>query len=157
METKPKFMTVTSRIGKRLGTLAAIALLVGCGQNIASVTGSVTYNGQPVKKGFISFQPSNGQGKSFAAPIADGVYTAPQAVPGNMTAIITGTREVNFYASSAESYQKANEAQKSGKLADVAEAADYIAPDAEGNSKEVEVQPGDQTLDFAITGAPIPK
>ena len=30
------------------------------------VTGAVTYNGEPVKKGFISFRPSDGHGQSFA-------------------------------------------------------------------------------------------
>jgi hypothetical protein len=111
-----------------------------------------------VKQGFISFRPTDGTGQSFAAQIADGRYTVPKAVPGRRTAVITGVREVNFYSSSAESYKKAEEARKAGSLqADVAEAADYIAEDAEGNSKEVEIQPGDQTLDFAITGPPVPK
>lgn len=150
-------MSVARKHWKPLGTIAAIVLLVGCSDSVATVTGSVTYNGESVKKGYVSFQPSDGRGKSFAAPIADGVYTAAQAVPGNMTAVISGVREVNFYTSSAESYQKADEARKTGQLADVAEAADYIAPDAEGNSKQVDIQPGDQTLDFSITGTPVPK
>ena len=150
-------MYVARNYWKPLGPVAVLALLVGCGDSVATVTGSVTYNGEPVKKGYISFQPSNGRGKSFAAPIAEGAYYAEQAIPGRMTAIIAGTREVNFYASSAESYQKADEARKAGRLADVAEAADYIVPDAEGNSKEVEILPGDQTLDFSITGAPVPQ
>ncbi len=36
----------------------------------------------------------------------------------------------------------------------LAEPAVYIAEDAEGNNKQVEILPGDQTVDFSIPGAP---
>lgn len=148
-----------SKIVRSVGcTLLLLASMQGCQPANNTIEGSVTYNGEPVKQGYISFRPTDGTGQTFAAPIADGRYSVAKAASGKRTAVITGVREVNFYSSSAESYKKAEEARKVGTLqADVAEAADYIAEDAEGNSKEVEVQPGDQTLDFAITGAPIPQ
>jgi hypothetical protein len=137
--------------------LILLVCTIGCQQN-NSIQGNVTYNGEPIEKGYISFRPTGGTGQSLAAPITDGRYTIEKSTPGKKTAVITGVKKVNFYASSAESYQKAEEARKAGALqADVAEAADYIAPDAEGNSKEVDIQPGAQTLDFAITGTPVPK
>lgn len=134
----------------------AVMLLVGCGAKSTSVSGTVSYNGEPVKKGAISFRPTNGAGQSFATTIENGQYSADRATPGPKKVIIVGVRDVNYYASSEESYKKAEEAMKAGQQGpDVAEAADYIAEDAEGNSKQVDILPGDQTMDFSITGAPV--
>lgn len=152
---KVNLMSVARTHWRPLGTLALLVVMVGCSGSIATVSGKVTYNGEPVENGYISFRPSDGRGKSFATPISNGQYRAENAVPGAMIVVITGVKDVNYYASSAESYKMAEEARKAGTLqADVAEAADYIAPDAEGNSKQVEIQPGDQVIDFSITGAP---
>lgn len=52
----------------------------------------------------------------------------------------------------------AEEAKKAGKSwgGHMSEPADYIPEDAQGNSSVVEIEPGEQTLDFAITGPPRP-
>lgn len=142
--------------------MVAIALVmtiivgsIGCQQSDTTVEGTVTYNGEPVKKGYISFRPTEGSGQSFAAPITDGRYRIAQGTPGKRTVVITGVKEINFYASSAESYKKAAEDRAAGRFqADVAEAADYIAENAEGNSQEVEIKPGNQIIDFSLTGTP---
>lgn len=151
-------MFTTANHVKLLGTIAAVLLACGCNQS-PSVTGSVTYNGEPVQKGYITFRPSDGHGQSFAAPIADGQYTATKASPGQKTVVVTGVKEINFYKSSAESYKKAEEARARGEtwMDHVAERADYIAEDAEGNSQQVEIQPGSQTLDFHIKGPERPQ
>ena len=132
--------------------------IVGCGEKIATVTGTVTYNGELVEKGSISFRPIDGTGQSFGARIIDGKYTAADRVtPGTKLVVVFGTKKINHYMSSEESYKKAEEARKAGKQwVDGMEPADYIAEDAEGNSKEVEILPGDQTIDFSITGVPRP-
>lgn len=136
-----------------------LVLLVGCGEKATTVSGSVTYNGEPVKKGTISFRPTDGTGQSFGARIKDGKYEAADKVtPGTKMVVVFGTKEIDHYMSSEEAYKKAEEAKQAGKQwADGMEPADYIAEDAEGNSKQVEIMPGDQTIDFSITGVPRPE
>lgn len=129
-----------------------LVLVAGC-EGSTTVTGTVTYNGKPVEDGYISFRPAGGQGQAFAAQITDGHYSAKQAVPGLKIVVVSGTKEVDFYASSEENYRRADEARKSG-AADVGEATDYIAENAEGNSQKHEIESGNQTIDFAVTGSP---
>lgn len=128
----------------------AFAVLAGC-ESKTSVSGEVTYNGTLVENGYMSFSPV-GKGRSIAAPIASGRYSIPEAISGTYTAVAIGTRKINHYSSSADAY--ANADPNAGHLS---EAADYIAADAQGNSKQVEITSGDQKLDFAITGPPMPK
>jgi len=130
--------------------LCTVALaLTGC-EKKTSISGSVTYNSKPVENGYISFSPKK-SGQTLAGPIADGKYAIAEAQPGQYTAIIVGRKKINHYSTSAEAYAAA---AKSGSH--MAEAADYIAQEASGNNKEVDVSAGDQTLDFAISG-PAPK
>jgi hypothetical protein len=129
----------------------AIAFSGGCKESATSISGQVTYNGTPVEEGYISFSPT-GSGRSIAGPIANGAFTIAEAVPGTYTVVASGTRKINHYSSSEEAYANA---KKFGGHA--AEAADYIAANAEGNGKQVDIASGDQTLDLAITGPPMPK
>ncbi|MGD9635766.1 MAG: hypothetical protein AB7G28_12630 [Pirellulales bacterium] len=140
-------------MGRMIGiSLCLLAVEIsGCGKPSTSVTGEVTYNGVPVENGYMAFSPI-GHGRSFAAPIANGQYSVAEALPGKFTVVASGTRKLNHYSNSAEAYANANP-----NAGHVAEAADYIAPDAEGNSKEIEINSGDQQLDLAITGPPMPK
>jgi hypothetical protein len=143
----------------RTRTLSAALLglcLLGCGKSSTSVAGKVTYNGQPVEKGTISFRPSDGKGQVFAAEIIDGSYDIRTAVPGNRTVAIRGTKKVNFGRSSEEAAKLAAEAQAAGKAwgGHLAEPADYIPEDAEGNNRTIEVASGDQTIDFDLKGPP---
>lgn len=87
---------------RRIGVLclaAAIALLAGCGQRDAqrfSVRGTVTFQGHPVKKGAVSFEPTLAAGKEAPTvylPITDGqFYTSAREGPGKgrYTVVVTG-------------------------------------------------------------------
>lgn len=143
----------------RFGYLAmacAIAISVGCGEKPTTITGKVTYNGEPVEAGAISFRPADGKGQVYATLIDNGVFSIPKAAPGSRVVEVRGTKKVNFGASHEEAARMAAERATANNplAADVAEAADYIAPDAEGNSKTVEVAPGENTIDFDIKGPP---
>jgi hypothetical protein len=129
----------------------AVVFSTGCGKETTSVSGEVTYNGVPIEIGYLSLSPV-GKGRSVAAPINQGSYKIPDAQPGKYTAVATGSRKINYYSRSDDAYANA---PKSG--GHISEAADYIAPDAEGNSREIEIVAGDQQMDFAVTGAPMPK
>lgn len=70
--------------------MMSLCLTVGCGGNLASVSGSVTFDGQPVEEGEIRFIPASNQGgqgspQVAGATIAQGKYDVPAdkgAVPG---------------------------------------------------------------------------
>jgi hypothetical protein len=141
-------------------TLASLLIVIlcaaGCGEQGSSVNGKVTYNGQLVESGTISFRPPDGHGQVFAARIVDGAYEVPEAVPGSRQVAIRGTKKVKLALSSEESARAAMEAQAAGNTGGIhmSEAADYIPENAEGNNQTVEITRGDQTLNFDLTGPP---
>lgn len=80
-----------------LFALTALAALLGCSNpdaGRASVSGKVTFDGEPVKTGQISFDPQ-GQGRIGIAQIVDGAYQMPPQqgpTPGKYTVRITADR-----------------------------------------------------------------
>ena len=68
----------------RLTRVCAFALalcMAGCrGNGLTEIGGTVTYDGQPVQKGSISFLPFDGKGPTAAAIIADGAYSVKVAL-----------------------------------------------------------------------------
>src|SRR2546421_11653224 len=91
--------------------LAVTALLSGCGSPPATVSGEVSYEGQPVDKGYISFTPSDGQGKDAGAPIANGRYKVADLPAGRKLVNIIAIKKVNFASTSAEMAKKAAQAR----------------------------------------------
>ena len=57
-----------------LGAVAAFCV-AGCGQEDA-VSGKVTYNGEPVDKGSVTFTSADGSGPGFGAQVVNGEYKA---------------------------------------------------------------------------------
>jgi hypothetical protein len=149
-------MTFMSHRTWLVGLSIALLCLAGCEQDSTTVTGKVTYNGQPVEEGAITFRPADGKGQAFGASITNGAYTAENGSPGSRTAVIMGVKKINFGMSTEEATRKADAAQAAGKAwaGHLSEAADYIPEDAQGNSKVVEIEPREQTIDFEITGPP---
>ena len=75
--------------------LGAVCLAAGCstGPAVGTVTGDVTFDGQPVKDGRISFTPLDGQGATGGASIVDGKFKAD--VPVNkMKVAINGNKVI---------------------------------------------------------------
>ncbi|WP_339729537.1 hypothetical protein [uncultured Gimesia sp.] len=70
--------------------------LSGCGGETGpkkySVSGKVTFNGEPVPSGEILFRPEEGQGNRDAGRILDGAYEI-ESLPGNKVVEITAYRE----------------------------------------------------------------
>jgi hypothetical protein len=129
--------------------------LAGCEQR-NSLTGAVTYNGDPVEKGAISFQPAGGAGTGFGATIVDGKYTVDKVLPGQYIASIRGVHVKLAPQSTEEAIKQYEAAKAAGKatLDHYGQPADYIAEDAEGNSKTVDIESGSDTLNFALKGPP---
>jgi hypothetical protein len=144
-----------------IARFTALALAVvgaaGCNQT-TSVSGSVTYNGEIVEKGAISFAPADGQSASAGAMITDGKYKVNEIAPGSKIVTIRGAKKVNFAGSSEEAIQMSQEAIASGKewAGHLSDPADYIPADAEGNKQTIEINPGASTIDFELQGPPRP-
>ena len=80
----------------KIGVTIALVVLLGCGGGPArtSVSGKVTFDGQPVTMGQIAFEPLSG-GRLGIAQIVDGAYLMPaQQGPtaGSYVVRITGQR-----------------------------------------------------------------
>ena len=80
--------------------LLPLALLVsltpGCGNSTASVSGEVTYNGEPVGDGYITFLPADGKGPSGAGPIEGGHFTVDNLTPGPKVVKVEADKKVPF-------------------------------------------------------------
>ncbi len=74
--------------------LSVFASVLGCGggPETCTVTGAVTFNGQPVPEGSILFVPEDGKGVPDPGTIRDGRYTA-RVKPGPKRVEIRATRE----------------------------------------------------------------
>ena len=140
----------------RVGFFSAVGLLclsaIGCGDpNLGSVSGSVTYEGQPIEKGSINFLPVDGKGASAGGEIVAGKYEVAEVPPGQKIVEVIAVRDVPFARSSEEMAQRAAEAQARGDRTGLIDPADIVPPDAEGNNATHEIKPGEQTLHIALT------
>jgi len=74
--------------------LAVLLLTVGCGGPVvATISGTVTLDGQPLNEGLIRFVPVDGQSATSDAPIKNGRYTA-QVPTGERRVEITAPKVV---------------------------------------------------------------
>jgi hypothetical protein len=131
--------------------ILSTALLCGCGGGAARITGVVTYEGQPVGDGAISFLPADGKGPTAGGPIVAGRYTVEELTPGPKLVKIEAVKQVPFARSSEEMAKKAAANQLFGDGSGIIDPADVIPPNAEGNNAVVEIKPGKQTHDFHLT------
>jgi hypothetical protein len=130
--------------------LAGALILVGCQQQ-DSLSGAVTYNGEPVENGTIIFASADGGGPGFGADVVDGKYTAEKVRRGGHRAHVRGfTKAPKLTGKELEEWRL-----KAGRR--VGLPVDYIPEDAEGNNQTFDIKGGAQTIDFNITGPPRPK
>ena len=134
----------------RILGLVLLALIMGCGDSTAVVSGNVTYDGQAVENGFIQFQPIDNKGASCGGPITDGRYEI-ETSPGKKLVQVMATKAVQYGRRNPEEEARlVREAAARGDQSGIVERADVIPPNAEGNNVEVDFQPGSQTLDFDL-------
>jgi hypothetical protein len=115
---------VCSRVRNKRGALARtaraavlFATVIGCGSDTAllPLAGNVTFQGEPVASGEITFQPVDPQQRLATAPIVDGKYRLDPrfgAAPGEYTVAIRAYRAAaqagpgNPYAPDAEATEQ---------------------------------------------------
>ena len=126
------------------------SLVVGCGSggSPCSVSGEVTFEGQPVVDGNIRFNPVGGTpGPGASAKIKDGKYQIPTdqgMLAGKHVVLITATRSTGRMI-------KIEESLGSGP-AEREEIVQYV-PDRYNRKRELtyEATPGENTKDFPLT------
>lgn len=129
--------------------LASSVLVSGCGGGDAdAVSGAVTYNGEPIEDGYITFSPIDG-GNSFGAKVVNGQYAAQNAQAGKFTVLVQGNRTEQVPKSREEAERLAK--AQAGKAP---QSPNYIPENAEGNGEIVEITGSEQTLDLALIGPP---
>ena len=133
------FWTLDSRKGP--GLLLALTMFLGCGgSKFTEVSGNVTFDGQPVNKGSISFLPAEGRGPTAAAVIEQGRFS---------TRVATGRFKVQILAYRKIGERHANEGDPSTPMVDINE---QILPEQYNSETTLtcEIKPGRQKVDFPL-------
>jgi hypothetical protein len=133
-------------IGAALWLLAA----TGCSNTTASVSGSVTFDGQPVGDGYVTFRPADGIGPDAGAKIIGGRYSLDGIKPGPKVVQVIAVKKVPFARTSEEMARRAAESKAKGDASGLIDPADTIPPDAEGNNATHEIKAGKQTLNVEL-------
>jgi len=128
----------------------ALATLPGCGSSLASISGKVTLDGQPLERGYINVLPADGNTTPVGAEITKGRYSVKEIPPGKKIIEIVGVTKVTFASSTEEMMLRAEEAKKKGDDSGLVEPADIIPRNAEGNLQEIELTAGSHSKDFAL-------
>ena len=121
--------------------------LAGCRQS-DSLGGTVTYNGEPVENGSITFASADGSGPGFGAQVVDGKYHTDKVRFGRHRAYVRGLTKATKLTREEEFELR----KKAGKRAGLP--IDYIPEDAKGNNQTFDIERGQQTINFDITGPP---
>jgi hypothetical protein len=83
-----------ARIVNSLAMALLLVVLAGCGPGTGSVSGKVTYKGQPVPGGLVMFRPADGRHNSVTAELdAEGHYPA-RILPTGEVIVTIDNREL---------------------------------------------------------------
>lgn len=124
--------------------LITLFVVGGCGPVNGTMSGKVTFEGEPVQNGAISFLAEDGSTAAVGGSILQGNYEVSDIPPGPKVVKIEAVREVQFAKSSAELAAAA-------AAGTPAESADLIPSNAVGNHAKVTVTAGTQKHDFQLS------
>ncbi len=129
-----------------------LSLLVGCGGSSdgikrADVSGTVTFEGTPVERGFIQFVPVPGvEGAPVKLTIENGEYSS-SSDPVDSRGIPVGENRVEITASRSTGKQIKNE------MGEMEDEIEWYIPEKYNTNSELtmEIAPGDNPRDFTLT------
>lgn len=144
-------------LGCALG--AALVALVGCGESGSTksrVSGTITYEGKPVEKGIVQFEPQSNKGTPASGAITNGNYSVVGVEIGKYKVTVSVDTQTQG-PRTMEDYQKAQGPQKDYARNPAAAAKktgggqESIPHDAVGNGAVHDVHEKNQTLDIKLT------
>lgn len=131
---------VTGRSWALWGAIGLLGLAeAGCGPATATVSGTVSFNGEPVSKGSIGLFPVDGKGAPSGCQIENGRYRISKVAPGEKIVQLTAPTPVGLrkddYGNDAQMYED-------------------LMPPAWGRASQekITVTAGSMTKNFEITG-----
>lgn len=74
------------------GIMVLLLLVAGCGRSV-NIEGKVTFDGQPVESGTITFEPADGQGPTIGGAIEGGTYAVSGQSGGKKVVRIRASRK----------------------------------------------------------------
>lgn len=128
--------------------VAALAMCLGCSGGQNTIEGAITFNGEPVEQGSVTFEPSSGTGPSAGGTIQNGRYKidAEGVTPGEMIVRINAMRSTGKKI-------EAGPPEPPGTMVD--EVKPFIpAVYNEQSTLKAEVKAGQMTQDFALESQP---
>jgi hypothetical protein len=137
-----------------------LAIVVGCQKgekhSYANVSGTVTYNGHPIEKGYIQFQMEGNPPKSM--DINDGKFNGQAMVGSNRVSVSAKKKSATAKSLPPEAlntikgYQKMKKHEEGGPSGDLdLTMVEYIPPEWGSASKQERViEPGTNELQFEI-------
>lgn len=113
--------------------------LTGCSDGLATVSGNVTFNGEPVSRGSISLEPVDGKGPSAGGSVEEGRFLIEKVHPGDKVVRISAV------------YSKGMAKQPDGSEVEL---VDDLLPRSWGNEsqEQLKVEAPETTKDFVIEG-----
>jgi hypothetical protein len=136
-----------SRLAQSALPVAAVVLVVasGCGGSAASISGEVTYEGQPVAKGVITFFPADGKGPAEGGTIVNGRYRVEPITPGPKIVQIERAADGTSFPRS-----RAGRATAAAGVGADNPAKNRVLAQAADQDLTVAVEPGSQTRNFHL-------
>jgi len=133
----------------RTFSLPALVLALasaGCGPSgpkLVALSGTVTFKGEPVPAGYITFTPPSGGGIVRSVPIKNGRYDTAEAVgekgvhPGPNAIRITGFngKKEKFYADGKQIF---NPVEEQFTVPDAGGTKDFVIPESAGKNVKIE-------------------
>jgi hypothetical protein len=134
----------------RLVACTVLLAAVGCGGGGGSVSGDVTYEGEPVKDGYISFIPTDGRGQTAAGPIKDGKYSVSNVPLGKKTVKVEASSGAGPSVQSQGDMEKLSK-EWMGKVGPSGIISTETVPaNADGNNQSYDVQSGTHVLNLTL-------
>jgi hypothetical protein len=81
--TMLNFSTLSRAVNQVLLGCLICFVAIGCGPSFGSVSGTVTYNGKPLKGGYVTFVSTSGRESASATIQEDGTYKIPKIATGD--------------------------------------------------------------------------
>jgi hypothetical protein len=126
--------------------LSAFAMChLGCSAgSTGTVSGNVSFNGQPIDRGLITFSPTGPDGGTAGGDITFGKYEVQKLKPAEYQVSVAAVPELKIVMpGDPETKRKLTDEEIRARI-------DPLPMDTTGREQTIKIKPGTQTLDFKL-------